>query len=97
MLTQHLAKRLAREMITVNAIAPGPFDSKMMAFLLDDPKGREQMESAVPLGRIGRPDDMAGTVIYFASRAGAYTTGVTLPVDGGASSLRRSVLRGASR
>ena len=60
MLTQHLAKRLAREMITVNAIAPGPFDSKMMAFLLDDPKGREQMESAVPLGRIGRPDDNGG-------------------------------------
>ncbi|GII55162.1 3-oxoacyl-ACP reductase [Planotetraspora thailandica] len=83
MLTRHLAGRLARESITVNAIAPGPFDSKMMAFLLDDPATRSMVESTVPLGRIGRADDMAGTAIFLASRAGSYLTGTVIPVDGG--------------
>ncbi|MEU4511880.1 SDR family oxidoreductase [Nonomuraea wenchangensis] len=83
MLTRHLARHLAKEHITVNAIAPGPFESKMMAFALDDPGTREAIETSVPLGRIGRPDDMAGTAIFLASRAGAYLTGTVIPVDGG--------------
>ncbi|QYC39582.1 Rhamnolipids biosynthesis 3-oxoacyl-[acyl-carrier-protein] reductase [Nonomuraea coxensis DSM 45129] len=83
MLTRHLARHLAKEHITVNAIAPGPFESKMMAFALDDPGTRETIEAGVPLGRIGRPDDMAGTAIFLASRAGAYLTGTVIPVDGG--------------
>jgi NAD(P)-dependent dehydrogenase (short-subunit alcohol dehydrogenase family) len=83
MLTQSLARRLAPESVTVNALAPGPFDSKMMAWILDDPQGRADVQERVPLGRIGAPDDMAGAVIYLASRAGSYLTGVVLPVDGG--------------
>ncbi|MDH2425216.1 SDR family oxidoreductase [Sphaerisporangium sp. TRM90804] len=83
MLTKHLAKTLARESITVNAIAPGPFESKMMAYALDDPAMRGLVESQVPLGRIGRPDDMAGAAIFLSSRAGAYLTGAVIPVDGG--------------
>ena len=83
MLTRQLSLRLAREAITVNAIAPGPFDSKMMAFVLDDPDGRAAVAAHVPLGRVGRPDDMAGAARFLASRAGAYLTGVVLPVDGG--------------
>jgi NAD(P)-dependent dehydrogenase (short-subunit alcohol dehydrogenase family) len=79
-LTRHLAKRLAPE-ITVNAIAPGPFESKMMAATLEA-FGPQIAESA-PLHRIGRPDDMAGTAIFLASRAGSYLTGAIIPVDGG--------------
>jgi NAD(P)-dependent dehydrogenase (short-subunit alcohol dehydrogenase family) len=83
MLTRHLAKRLASEHITVNAIAPGPFESKMMAFALDNPETREVIEQTVPLGRIGRPDDVAGLALFLASRAGAYLTGTVIPLDGG--------------
>ena len=83
MLTRHLAKRLAAEHITVNAIAPGPFESKMMAFVLDNPDTRAAVEQSVPLGRIGRPDDVAGLVQFLTSRAGAYLTGTVIPLDGG--------------
>jgi NAD(P)-dependent dehydrogenase (short-subunit alcohol dehydrogenase family) len=83
MLTRHLAKKLAAEQITVNAIAPGPFESKMMAFVLDSPGGRSAVEQSVPLGRIGRPDDAAGLVQFLASRAGSYLTGTVIPLDGG--------------
>jgi NAD(P)-dependent dehydrogenase (short-subunit alcohol dehydrogenase family) len=79
-LTRHLAKRLAPA-TTVNAIAPGPFESKMMHATLE--AFGEQIAAAAPLRRIGRPDDMAGTAIYLASRAGAYLTGAIIPVDGG--------------
>jgi NAD(P)-dependent dehydrogenase (short-subunit alcohol dehydrogenase family) len=83
MLTRHLAKRLATDQITVNAIAPGPFESKMTAFMLEDAAGREQVAGMVPLGRIGRPDDAAGLAVFLASRAGAYLTGTIIPLDGG--------------
>jgi NAD(P)-dependent dehydrogenase (short-subunit alcohol dehydrogenase family) len=83
MLTRHLAKRLAAENITVNAIAPGPFESKMMAFVLEDPQARRAIEESVPLGRIGRGDDVAGLALFLASRAGAYVTGTVIPLDGG--------------
>lgn len=83
MLTRHLARRLAIEHITVNAIAPGPFQSKMMAFMLETPEKLEEVERQVPLGRIGRPDDAAGLTVFLASRAGSYLTGAVIPLDGG--------------
>ncbi len=84
MLTRHLAGKLAPE-ITVNAIAPGPFESKMMAETLRN--FGEQIAASAPLKRIGRPDDMAGTAIFLASRAGSYLTGAVIPVDGGISTI----------
>ena len=81
----HLTRVLARELgprhITVNAVAPGPFESKMMATTLET--FGDAIAEAAPLKRIGRPDDMAGVAIYLASRAGAYVTGTVIPVDGG--------------
>ena len=82
-LTRVLARKLASRKITVNAVAPGPFESKMMAQTLRD-FGAMIVESC-PLKRIGEPEDMAGVAIYLASRAGAYVTGAVIPVDGGLS------------
>ncbi len=82
-LTRVLAHRLAGSRITVNAIAPGPFESKMMAATLK--QFGDSIAASCPLGRIGRPDDMAGTAIFLASRAGSYLTGTVIPVDGGIS------------
>ncbi|MDH3748028.1 MAG: SDR family oxidoreductase [Gammaproteobacteria bacterium] len=80
-LTRTLASHLAERRITVNAIAPGPFPSKMMAATLKQ-RG-ERIRKGVPLGRIGEPGDMAGAAIYLASRASTYVTGIVIPVDGG--------------
>jgi NAD(P)-dependent dehydrogenase (short-subunit alcohol dehydrogenase family) len=53
----------------------------MMAFILDE--HAEEVAATVPLGRIGQPEDMAGTALFLASRAGAYLSGAVIPVDGG--------------
>lgn len=83
-MTQTLASKLAEEHITVNAIAPGPFMSKMMAFAVGTEEQREKAGRNIPLGRIGEPEDIQGAVIYLASRAGAYVSGHTIPIAGGA-------------
>src|SRR5215470_10604177 len=80
-LTRVLARELGPRHITVNAVAPGPFESKMMAATLKT--FGDAIADAAPLKRIGRPDDMAGVAIYLASQAGAYVTGAVIPVDGG--------------
>ncbi|TFV64886.1 UNVERIFIED_ORG: SDR family oxidoreductase [Bacillus sp. AZ43] len=80
-LTRVLAGELGRRHVTVNAVAPGPFESKMMAATLE--AFGDAIAEKAPLGRIGRPDDMAGVVVYLASRAGSYVTGAVIPVDGG--------------
>jgi NAD(P)-dependent dehydrogenase (short-subunit alcohol dehydrogenase family) len=80
-LTRVLARELGPRHITVNAVAPGPFESKMMAATLAE--FGEEIAAASPLGRIGRPDDMAGVAVFLSGRAGAYVTGAIIPVDGG--------------
>lgn len=83
-LTRHLARDLAPEHITVNAIAPGVFESRMTAFLFDDTHpGHEPLPSFPLGGRAGRPEDMGAAVIYLCAASGSHLTGITLPVSGG--------------
>ena len=86
-MTRVLAAELAGENITVNAIAPGPFQSKMMAASLAE--HGDEIARSVPRGRIGQPEDIAGVAIFLSSRAGAYTTGAVIPCDGGISTASR--------
>lgn len=80
-LSRVLAHHLGMRNITSNALACGPFESKMMKATLD--KFRESIEQAAPLGRIGSPEDVAGACLFLASRAGAYVNGATIALDGG--------------
>ena len=83
-LTRHLAKFMAPK-VTVNAIAPGPFESKMMHATLE--AFGDAIAQGAPMKRIGQPSDMAGAAIFLASQASSYITGAILPVDGGIATL----------
>jgi NAD(P)-dependent dehydrogenase (short-subunit alcohol dehydrogenase family) len=80
-LSRVLAHHLGRRNITSNTIACGPFESKMMKATLE--KFKDSIEAGIPLGRIGSPEDVAGTCLYLSSRAGAYVNGATIALDGG--------------
>lgn len=80
-LTKNLAVRLAPKGVTVNAIAPGAFESQMMDYMLTN--FRDKIEAENPLGRIGRPTDMAGLALYLVSEASKYMTGQVIAIDGG--------------
>lgn len=82
-LTKNLALRLAPRGITVNAIAPGAFESQMTAWMLDN--FQDKIESENPIGRIGRPSDMAGLALYLAADVSRYMTGQIIALDGGRS------------
>ncbi|MDQ6746693.1 MAG: SDR family oxidoreductase [Candidatus Dormibacteraeota bacterium] len=87
MLTRHLGRRLVGENINVNAIAPGFFPSKMTAFMFETPELESALLERIPMKRAGAEADIAGTVIYLSSRAGAYVTGAVIPVSGGIATL----------
>jgi NAD(P)-dependent dehydrogenase (short-subunit alcohol dehydrogenase family) len=82
-MTRVLSNDLAPEGITVNAIAPGPFVSKMTAFALASEAGQKQAAQGVPLGRVGRPEDVAAALQYLCGPGGSYISGAILPLSGG--------------
>lgn len=82
-ITKIMARELAERHITFNAFAPGPFQSKMTAFATATEDQADHVGKGVPLGRIGKPEDIAGATLYLCGRGGAYITGAILPLDGG--------------
>jgi NAD(P)-dependent dehydrogenase (short-subunit alcohol dehydrogenase family) len=80
-LTRSLCKALGEDRITVNAIAPGPFPSRLTDTSSDAVK--KSVATYVPLGRPGTAQDAEGAVVFLTSRAGAYVNGTTIPLDGG--------------
>lgn len=80
---EYAAAELGPHGIRVNSLAPGPTDTPLSASAYRDPAFREQLLAAIPLRRIGTPDDLADAALFLASDASAFTTGQTLHVDGG--------------
>jgi 3-oxoacyl-[acyl-carrier protein] reductase len=80
-LTRSVARELARRAVTCNVVAPGPIVTEMTADMPDD--WREQVQAAVPLGRMGTAEECAAVVGFLCSDAAAYITGAVVPVDGG--------------
>lgn len=91
-MTRVLSNDLAPEHITVNAIAPGPFVSKMTAFAIATKEGQDKAAEGVPLGRVGTPEDVAGALQYLCGRGGAYLSGAVLPLSGGMQSKAQGSL-----
>ncbi len=83
-LARNLAQELSPDNIRVNCIAPGLVKTDFARALWDTPDAERRSSAGTPLRRLGEPDDIAGAAVFLASRAGAWTTGQTFVIDGGA-------------
>ncbi len=88
-LTRILANEFTSRGVNVNAIAPGPFATKMTAYALGDAHRAGEAASTIPAGRLGRADDMAATLLYLCGRGGSFVSGAIIPVDGGMTAQTR--------
>lgn len=80
-MTRGLSRRLAPDGITVNAVCPGTIQSEMIMKWTDEK--RQELLDRIPMGRLGKPEDIAGAVCYLASEEAGFVTGVSLDVNGG--------------
>ncbi|KAI1438222.1 hypothetical protein GGR50DRAFT_640491 [Xylaria sp. CBS 124048] len=95
-LGRNLAVELAPRRVLVNSICPGWFPTKMSTGLLEMTGGTDSHAESNPTGRLGRPEDIAGAVVYLASRAGAHVNGATLEIDGGALWARGELIQASA-
>ena len=82
-LMRNLAAELAPHGVTVNAMAPGPFETDISGGAMHDPGVRALVGGAVPLGRVGQVDEVKGLALFLASPASSYMTGAHISIDGG--------------
>jgi NAD(P)-dependent dehydrogenase (short-subunit alcohol dehydrogenase family) len=81
--TKAVALEYAKQHIRVNAVAPGPTETRMFHDFVSTPEIRQMLESAQPMGRIGQPEEIASTVVWLCSDGASFVTGQTFPIDGG--------------
>jgi len=94
-LTRILANEFAHRSVNINAIAPGPFRTRMTEYALGEDADQAHAASNVPVGRIGEPDDLAAAILFLCGAGGSFVTGAILPVDGGMSvQARKHMFRG---
>ena len=82
-LTKSVALEYAKQNVRVNAVAPGPIETRMYHDFAKAPEVRQALEGAIPIGRIGQPEEIASTVVWLCSDGASFITGQIFPVDGG--------------
>jgi NAD(P)-dependent dehydrogenase (short-subunit alcohol dehydrogenase family) len=85
-MARNLAQELSPSNIRVNCIAPGLVKTDFARALWDTPEAERRSSAGTPLRRLGEPDDIAGAAVFLAGKSGAWMTGQTIVVDGGATS-----------
>ena len=82
-LTKSVALEYAKRNVRVNAVAPGAIETRMYRDFATTPEVKQMLESAIPIGRIGQPEEIASTVVWLCSDSASFVTGQTFPIDGG--------------